>query len=295
MQPRFLPILLALCPLVFNQSTAFAYDDNAQQHILQIQQQLEQQFPQQIQANQPRLSNQGMMQSMPQGPSAQQQILQINQQLQQMTQGQHFQAPAQMAQPMQPARQMSQATGMPSQQYQSMPAQRTTGFAPNNSFHAPGSQDLNLPVLNSTISGYTSASDVIPNSVGPSAGVDILDESLKFHSQVNGQAASRPMQANVNQNFNVGAASNRNCNHATGSSGNNGSSCCQHSHISGNSGNGGDAAAIGGGQISTRAIGAIGAAALVGTFLSNGGVGGMIKSVGWDNSRHTRGMSIGGY
>lgn len=285
MKPRFLPILLAVCPLVFNQSAAFAYDDNAQQQILQIQNQLEQQFPQQIQANQPRQNvvplNQG--QQFNQSADAQQQILQINQQLQQMTQVQQ-QQPMQMARPMQmqqmqQPQQMSQPSMMQTQMAQ--PSQNN-GFAPSNS------QSLNLPVLNSTISGYTSVTDVVPNQVGVTSGVDILDESLKFHSQSNGQMASTPVPQNASQNFTAGAV----CNHATASGANNTQGCCQHAHGNANStaNNTGLNA-----PLNTRAIGAIGAAALVGTFLSNGGVGGMIKSVGWDNSRHTRGMSIGGY
>ena len=43
-----------------------------------------------------------------------------------------------------------------------------------------------------------------------------------------------------------------------------------------------------------RAIGVAGAAALLGVFVSNGGVGGMMRSAGMDNTRHIRGPG-GGY
>ncbi|MDZ4835858.1 MAG: hypothetical protein SGJ27_18930 [Candidatus Melainabacteria bacterium] len=311
MKPRFLPIFLTLCPLVLGQSAASAYDDLAQQQILQIQQQLQSQFPQhQNSAGQPQQpAAMPMSQGMSQAPDAQQQILQINQQLQQMSQGQQQPArmmPQQMSPQMQPMPQMQQNPGMqrpqmlqqspmmqqaqmmpqspsmqstpamqaPSQQMsQAQSVSQNTGFAPSNT------QSLNLPVLNSTVSGYTAVNDVIPNAVGATSGVDILDESLKFHSQVNGQPASRPANPMPKQQMQAGASLSQPISLATVFGGNG-----QSSNASAN-----------GGQISTRAIGAIGAAALVGTFLGNGGVGGMMKSTGWDNSRHTRGMSIGGY
>ena len=47
--------------------------------------------------------------------------------------------------------------------------------------------------------------------------------------------------------------------------------------------------------VDSKTIGIVGATALMGSFISNGGVGGMLKSVGWDNKRHIRGQSIGGY
>lgn len=309
MKPRFSPIVLALCPLVFNQCAAFAYDDNAQQQIQQIQNQLNQQFPQHSQSSQNfRPSgmpiNQGMPQQFTQSMDAQQQIQQINQQLQQMAQPQPFQQPQQlqkMAQPqqfqqqpvqlnrpVQPVQQMQQQMSQP----QMMPAQ-SSQQTQNNGFAPSSSQALNLPVLNSSIAGYASVSDVVPNPVGVTSGVDILDESLKFHSQANGQPVARPAAAMTNQNFHAGVVAQGVCNHATASGGN-AQTCCQHAQ-----GNATATNSPGGTGLNTplnsRAIGAIGAAALVGTFLGNGGVGGMIKSVGWDNSRHTRGMSIGGY
>lgn len=294
MKPRFLPILLAFCPLVLNQCAAFAYDDNAQLQIQQIQNQLQQQFPQQIQSNQPfRQTGVPTQQFKSMAPDSQQQILQINQQLQQMTQGQQFQQPLQMSRPtiqqmppMQPVQPMAQPQIM---QAQSPQQSQNSGFAPSNS------QSLNLPVLNSTISGYTSVSDVVPNPVGVTSGVDILDESLKFHSQGNGQLASRPSIPMNGQNINAGIAAQNSCSHAT-TAGANPQGCCQHAQGNANANAGSNNGGTGlNTPLNSRAIGAIGAAALVGTFLGNGGVGGMIKSVGWDNSRHTRGMSIGGY
>jgi hypothetical protein len=43
-----------------------------------------------------------------------------------------------------------------------------------------------------------------------------------------------------------------------------------------------------------RAVGVAGAAALLGVFVSNGGIGGMMRSAGMDNTRHIRGPG-GGY
>jgi len=43
------------------------------------------------------------------------------------------------------------------------------------------------------------------------------------------------------------------------------------------------------GQMMTQAIGAVGAAALLSNFLGNGGVGGTIRSLGWNNTRIRRG------
>ena len=296
MKPRFLPILLAFCPLVLNQCAAVAYDDNAQLQIQQIQNQLQQQFPQQIQSNQPfrpsGMPTQQFNQSM--APDAQQQILQINQQLQQMTQGQQFQQqPPQLSRPaiqqMQPMQQVQQVVQTQMMQAQSPQQNQNSSFAPSNS------QSLNLPVLNSTVSGYASVSDVVPNPVGVTSGVDILDESLKFHSQGNGQLASRPNLPMNNQNPNLGVSLQNSCSHAT-AAGASAQGCCQHAHGNATANSASNAGGTGlNTPLNTRAIGAIGAAALVGTFLGNGGVGGMIKSVGWDNSRHTRGMSIGGY
>ncbi len=42
-----------------------------------------------------------------------------------------------------------------------------------------------------------------------------------------------------------------------------------------------------------RAVGAAGAAALLGVFVGNGGVGGLMRSAGMDNTRHIRGSVVG--
>lgn len=42
-----------------------------------------------------------------------------------------------------------------------------------------------------------------------------------------------------------------------------------------------------------RAVGVAGAAALLGVFVSNGGVGGMMRAAGMDNTRHIRGSVVG--
>ncbi|MBX9692810.1 MAG: hypothetical protein K2Z81_10530 [Cyanobacteria bacterium] len=47
--------------------------------------------------------------------------------------------------------------------------------------------------------------------------------------------------------------------------------------------------------VDSKTVGVVGATALMGAFMQNGGVGGMLRSAGWDNHRHIRGQSIGGY
>jgi hypothetical protein len=163
------------------------------------------------------------------------------------------------------------------------------GFMPNDG------QSQSLPMLNSAVSTQQ-FSPYVPGSSG-APGVDILDESLKYHNI--GVAQNQ----NFNQNQNNAQTGNPNAGLMArplfGGSGimqgNSMQNGCQHGscqHATGGGGAGGGGAL--GNGISTQAIGAVGAAALLGTFLTNGGVGGMIKSVGWDNSRHMRGASIGG-
>jgi hypothetical protein len=135
----------------------------------------------------------------------------------------------------------------------------------------------------------------VPGTPGE-PGVDILDESLKYHNmgaQNPGlhSAFNQPRQSNgfsgSDQNSNSG-----NQNFAAGNS----NASLMSKPLFGSAGlfqTGGAAPSStnGAGGLNTQTVGAIGAAALLGTFLNNGGVGGMIKSVGWDNSRHMRGAS----
>lgn len=65
-----------------------------------------------------------------------------------------------------------------------------------------------------------------------------------------------------------------------------------------NSNNGGIAQTIGNTlmndpQMMQRAVGVAGAAALFGLFVGNGGVGGMMRAAGMDNTRHIRGSVVG--
>lgn len=46
------------------------------------------------------------------------------------------------------------------------------------------------------------------------------------------------------------------------------------------------------GQALKRTVGALGAAAVMGVFLQNGGIGGALRSMGWDNTRHIRGPAV---
>ncbi len=47
--------------------------------------------------------------------------------------------------------------------------------------------------------------------------------------------------------------------------------------------------------VDSKTVGVVGATALMGAFMQSGGVGGALRSAGWDNHRHIRGQSIGGY
>ena len=166
-----------------------------------------------------------------------------------------------------------------------------------------------MPISNSQVSTITTPSQFqqqpMPAQYAPSVpgtagepGVDILDESLKYH---NLGAQNPGLNRNFNQNQSTGGFS------AVTQNGNAGSPSTANPNASlmskplfGNAGLfqaavGGTPTGTsgGGGGMNTQAIGAVGAAALLGTFLTNGGVGGMMKSVGWDNSRHMRGAVAG--
>lgn len=81
-----------------------------------------------------------------------------------------------------------------------------------------------------------------------------------------------------------------------------GSGCMHQGHCCGH-GNGMNRGMMNNGMMSngssdglnTQAIGALGAATLMGVFMQKGGVGGILQDIGWDGSRHVRGSSIGGY
>lgn len=129
-------------------------------------------------------------------------------------------------------------------------------------------------------------------------GVDILDESLKYH---NLGAQNPGLNRHLNQGQIGFSAGNQSANSNAGSpNSTNPNASLMSKPLFGSAGlfgtAGGGAPAgtgSGGSGINTQAVGAMGAAALLGTFLTNGGVGGMMKSVGWDNSRHMRGAVAG--
>ncbi len=129
----------------------------------------------------------------------------------------------------------------------------------------------------------------VPGTPGE-PGVDILDESLKYHNM---GAQNPALSSNFNQSPQANGFSGGNQNSAAGNS----NASLMSKPLFGSAGlfqtaGAPPASTNGGGSgINSQAVGAIGAAALLGTFLTNGGVGGMIKSVGWDNSRHMRGAS----
>lgn len=179
--------------------------------------------------------------------------------------------PTMHAQPMMQAPPMMQAQPMQSHPMQSHPMQQSQSMLPGQS----------TPMLNSAVSAQSY--QPIPGTAGE-PGVDILEESLKFHNLGHQPAA-------VAQHANAPApAQNRNPNASLMSTPLFGPGSLQSKA---GIASGGDAGSSQGKGVSTQAIGAIGAAALLGTFITNGGVGGMMKSVGWNNTRHIRGASIG--
>ncbi len=167
----------------------------------------------------------------------------------------------------------------PSQEQATPNGQSSGGFtAPSRPLDFNG-DSVNTFQFAPTVSAETAVT-------GATGGVDILDESLKFHSQQNAtpMPQSTPsmqpsMAGGVNYNQFAPANSQKNAFQNRGTAFNGRSS----------QGNGMQS----GGGLNTQAIGAIGAAALVGTFLQSGGVGGMLRSAGWNNKRQVRGGAIG--
>lgn len=143
-------------------------------------------------------------------------------------------------------------------------------------------------------------------------GVDILDESLKFHAQVN--TFNPPnLQPQLQCGYNNNGMQSQQNNSMPGYHNNGGAfnsagmhqyaGMCQHPMMYGNATmyNGNhmmqcngmhcheSMKSNSGGQLNTQMVGAVGAAVLLGSFMNNGGIGGMMRSVGWDNRRHIRG------
>ncbi|MBX3076631.1 hypothetical protein KF707_10910 [Candidatus Obscuribacterales bacterium] len=169
-------------------------------------------------------------------------------------------------------------------------------FQPMNSGISAQQPGVNVPMLNSQMGTMPSApqpaqqfAPFVPGTPGE-PGVDILDESLKYHNM---GVQNPALSSNFNQSPQANGFSGGNQNSAAGNS----NASLMSKPLFGSAGLFQTAGAPpvstngGGSGINSQAVGAIGAAALLGTFLTNGGVGGMIKSVGWDNSRHMRGAS----
>jgi hypothetical protein len=132
-------------------------------------------------------------------------------------------------------------------------------------------------------------------AAGPSSqpGVDILNESLRYHAQMGGAGnisacQGAAMHSGCMHQHNLNMCGNHCLGHGTACGGHH----CGHQYTQAQALQPQSAANT---PISSRAVGAIGAAVLMGSFLQNGGVGGMLRSVGWDNKRHIMGPSIGGY
>lgn len=174
---------------------------------------------------------------------------------------------------------------------------------------SPRAVALNIPVPESDQTSLKAEIPMVPDGLGSSngsgPGIDIVNDSLNFHRAMGNSApqGGNTLQGNISQNQSMVMSGNGFFN--------NQSAMPQQSYLnnSNNTSNPGYGAygAYSGSMPQTannfmnnpdmmkRAAGVVGAAALFGVFVKNGGLSGVTRSVGWDNHRHIRGASIGGY
>ncbi|MBI1270247.1 hypothetical protein GC174_07435 [bacterium] len=164
---------------------------------------------------------------------------------------------------------------------------------------SPRAVALNIPVSQSNQTSLKAEVPVVPDGVVSSAGsgpgIDIVDDSLNFHRAMGYSApqGANTLQGNVSQ-------SQSHSNSTGNSYYNNQAAMPQQSYARAYGGNAStmpQAASnfMNNPDMMKRAAGVVGAAALFGVFVKNGGLSGVTRSVGWDNHRHVRGASIGGY
>lgn len=170
---------------------------------------------------------------------------------------------------------------------------------------------LNSPVAESSSNPVSPLGNSLKAEVpvvldGKNPGIDIVNDSLKYHSALGiGNQAGNQRTANSPYTYNLNASRNRQIasrypyqNQMQANSQSNmqyGSTSMQNMYYP----NQGQMMQSGQPQISPemmkKAVGVMGAAALVGVFVKSGGLKGVTRSMGWDNRRRIRGSSIGGY
>lgn len=163
---------------------------------------------------------------------------------------------------------------------------------------SPRAVALNFPVSASNQTSLKAEVPVVPDGLGASAGsgpgIDIVNDSLNFHRAMGNSApqAGNTIQGSISQNQAMPVTGNGYYNSQA--------AMPQQSYASAYGGNAGTMPQAANNfmnnpEMMKRAAGVVGAAALFGVFVKNGGISGVTRSMGWDNHRHVRGASIGGY
>ena len=175
---------------------------------------------------------------------------------------------------------------------------------------SPRAVALNIPIPESH---QASSSDslkaeipVVPDGLGSAAGsgpgIDIVNDSLNFHRSMGNSApqGSNPLQGNISQSQAMPVTGNGYYNNQAAMPQQSYANNMGYGAYGGNTGNTGNMSQAANNFMNNpdmmkRAAGVVGAAALFGVFVKNGGISGVTRSMGWDNHRHVRGASIGGY
>ena len=174
---------------------------------------------------------------------------------------------------------------------------------------------LNSPIVeksNSSFDAPVGMQDSLKAEVpfvadGKSPGIDIVNDSLKYHSNLGmsntgamgNQGSSNPYAYNLNATMNNHSLNQNPYTANTQQS-------MQYSAMNQMAGRqnmyyGNQAQMMPQNQMQIspdmmkKAVGVVGAAALLGVFVKSGGLKGVTQSMGIDNHRHIRGSSIGGY
>ena len=172
---------------------------------------------------------------------------------------------------------------------------------------SPRAVALNIPVPGNAqeSSGDSLKAEVpeVPDGLGSAAGsgpgIDIVNDSLNFHRAMGNSApqGGNTIQGNISQSQAVPVVGNGYYNNQAAMPQQSYANNMGYGAYGGNTGNMPQAANnfMNNPDMMKRAAGVVGAAALFGVFVKNGGLSGVTRSMGWDNHRHVRGASIGGY
>ncbi len=171
---------------------------------------------------------------------------------------------------------------------------------------SPRAVALNIPVSQSDQTSLKAEIPVVPDGLGSSngsgPGIDIVNDSLNFHRAMGNSApqGGNTLQGNISQHQSGVMSGNGYHNNQSAMTQQN---YLNNTSIPGYGAYGGYSGSMpqtannfmNNPDMMKRAAGVVGAAALFGVFVKNGGLSGVTRSVGWDNHRHIRGASIGGY